>query len=569
MLNIKKIFNYNTYNNFSSFIKEIFYKVTLLPGLIFYNVKKLGFLLALWFHNNFIKIIPLWKRALYYNWMLYVGSVIIIICLFFHTQFLLYDWFASHAFWHYPIFLRKKVMVFWIAAFLFFTAITFFSSFFYEFARHWKFYGETAYGGYLFYYCLYVHWYYWEHELDYVEKAVGYSLLIYLILLGGMIGGEWEEELDEDWDDAGLHNSRIAQDRGVAYIDKTNPDEYTDEDILMLHEMGTTTKFQETMTDYFGNAFDMSEDVEDTLNNYQDWEKEFFPELHVILTADEELALTTLRMYLNMPVTYEDHIIFSIFSKWDSKENWISPRFSQIIIFRAQNIKNFFLFFWKIFKFFFDYLMKIIAWIYKEQLRIKGNYKRYFIRAVGPYEGYAPKFQAISRPNMTIEVVIVDKWYRPFLTLFFPIKRFILYYLKYILQSIKKTMLSVVNVSSPSFIILYRYSLELRELNRWSSQNYKFFFKPKVSLNQPSSIQNIIFRYNFIFNWFIILFIIIINIFEIKKILIFILFVIIYLILKFIKIYYKNLMTIYKTHSQENFNPSTYENYNEKKKKPN
>ncbi len=424
--------NLRIFNFLSNKFLQIYKWSSWLTSLIYNNLKKINFLFLIWFYDHFIKIIPLWKKALFYNWILYIGSVIGITGFFFHSEFLLYDYYDASAYWYLPKNLRRGVMVFWITTFVYYTFITFFSSFYYELTRHWKLYGEATYGGYLFYYFMFKHWYYWEHELYFIEEAIGwYAFFVYFCLLCGMVGGEWEEELDEDWDDAGLHTSRIAQDRGVAYIDTPNKDDLTDEDIIMLYEMNETTRFQETLTDYFGNSFDMCEDVDDTLTHYEEWEREFFPELHVVLTPEEELTENMERLYLAMPVTMDDHVMYSIFFKWESKKNWISPEYWEILVNRYRAIYKFFMFFIRIFMFFFKYFKKFRKFLIKEKLIMEEDYLEHIILAVGPYSGYIPKLKTNSRPNMVIDLVMGNSWLRPFIFVYFIFKYIRFYVLEF------------------------------------------------------------------------------------------------------------------------------------------
>ena len=509
---------------FKSPLGKIAYNLVVRPffwliNFIFYNIKKIIFLLALWFYNNFIKIISPWKKTLYYNWGLYIISMLAITFFMVHSGYLLYDYYAEHVWTREAITLRKEALVFWISCLVFYTLITVISSFYYQAARHWKLYGEAAYSSYLFWYCLFVHWYYSEFELAYVEVSMGYSLFVYLIFFGGMVGIEWEEELDEDWDDAALHNSKIAQDRGVSYL-TTVRDEWSEDDMLMVLQMRTTSALQEKLTDIFGNSFDMSQDVVDTLTMYEDWEMINFPELYRPLTPEEDISENIERLLKVRPIEYEDHTILDIFSAWDSKQNWISPEYWEILIYRGQLILRFLNFFKKIFMYFFKYIQKLVSLIYLQQLKIKGNYKSYLIRAVGAYCGYKPRFKVNIEPNLTKDVVTRERSIQPFL-LFYIVIRYIKFYILELVNYLRlyfyiPTLKNNLKPTAQSILL----EIKIKKLDSWASNNYKFFRNPDESskvLHHADeelliSLQTKIISLIITFNWFFIFYFIIINI---------------------------------------------------------
>jgi hypothetical protein len=92
-------------------------------------------------------------------------------------------------------------------------------------------------------------------------------------------------------------------------------------------------------------------------------------------------------------------------------------------------------FFKRIFMFFFKPIKRFSISMYLEQLKVRDNYKKYLIRAVGPYCGYKPEYRASLVPNLTTDVVTAEKRRQPFL-LGLIVIRYIIFYVFEFFKSI-------------------------------------------------------------------------------------------------------------------------------------
>jgi len=134
----------------------------------------------------------------------------------------------------------------------------------------------------------------WELEHDFFcNRTVMSNIFFYSLLLFGVLFTEFGINLEEEYDDARLRNSEIAQKRGTTiqvedwYNEQDLKEKTSKEFRKMQWQMSQTTKTQELLTDVFGNPDDLGETPEQVATRYKLHKRKMYPEFYEEISDED------------------------------------------------------------------------------------------------------------------------------------------------------------------------------------------------------------------------------------------------------------------------------------------
>lgn len=148
----------------------------------------------------------------------------------------------------------------------------------------------------IFFVALTEHEWFWEVEVVWImDTSRILCWLFYFILYSAILFIEFGVNLEEEYDDARLRHSRIAQERGSTLLEnewynlRNNTTVRSEEDKKMEWEMSSTTEFEELLTQVFGNPDDFGETPDKVWDRFEKHKQKMYPELLITTVAERDL----------------------------------------------------------------------------------------------------------------------------------------------------------------------------------------------------------------------------------------------------------------------------------------
>lgn len=223
------------------------------------------------------------KRLFFPRLKAYFLTSVLFYIFYAHVLYVMWEWTTQSD--EEARFFCYSITTHFLAIFVAYSLYLFFSLIFVRFYKRVK-PAYTSFWCVLFWYSFTEYEIFWETEMVYMS-TVNHALLFvfYFFLFLGILGIEFGVNLEEEYDDARLRHSEEAQKRGSAILE----DEWfgvamtdvklSDSDRQMQFEMSKTSKFEDLLTEIFGNPDDFGENPLQVAERYEKHKRKMYPQL--------------------------------------------------------------------------------------------------------------------------------------------------------------------------------------------------------------------------------------------------------------------------------------------------